>query len=109
MYPVLAKYMDVVCFFGQDPDEDNATARSDAPAHEQLISQITWVVRWDDYAHFEAGWAAVKADASAADVIPSRPWGPTGYQKTEQRFMRAVGKLPDRLDYSAKKTYEVRK
>jgi hypothetical protein len=108
MFPVLSKTMDVVCFFGQDPAEDNATARSDVPAHEQLVSQITWVIRWDDYAHFEAGWLAMRADPAVPNVRPERPWGPEGYQKTEQRFMRAVGTLPRRLDYSAAKTYEVR-
>ena len=66
------------------------------------------MVRWDSYAHFEAGWAQMGGDASAATSQPARPWGPEGYLKTEQRFMRAVGQLPRRLDYSPRRAYEVR-
>jgi len=107
---VLSKYMDIVCFFAQDPDEADGTAHQDVgdKLPGQLFSQVTWVVRWDSYAHFEAGWAQMGGDASAATSQPARPWGPEGYLKTEQRFMRAVGQLPRRLDYSPRRAYEVR-
>jgi hypothetical protein len=39
MLPVLSKYMDVVCFFAQNPDEDDAAARADAPSHGNILSQ----------------------------------------------------------------------
>ena len=107
MFPLLSKRMDVVCFFAQDPDEDDASARDDVPAHNQLLSQVTWIVRWDDYAHFEAGWAANSTDPASKTVEPAHPF-PTKYIKIEQRFMRAVGMVPRRLNFSATKTYEVR-
>ena len=110
IFPVLSKYMDIVCFFAQDPDEADGTAHQDVgdKLPGQLFSQVTWVVRWNSYEHFEAGWAQMGGDASAATSQPARPWGPEGYLKTEQRFMRAVGQLPRRLDYSPRRAYEVR-
>ncbi len=85
--PHLYRHLDIVGFW---VNTNEPVQIKGEPQDTLGSANVTWIIRWKDRAHREAGWKEFLSSPEWKDIFLRVPGGPTSYLRMEAQFAESI-------------------